>query len=244
MNTIIARAAILASAFAFSTTAAAQEDDGPTAGFSYEVPSIARALPGLSQRLDNMERNARSEFDQWVSDWPEDSRGPAYDALSYEQSWQVAGANEQLLSLVSGTFIYSGGAHGGTRQDTLIWDVERDRAIAFPALFTDRYAALSLIDAQLCPALRAQQVERGVIDEGSEPDPLDFGWTQCPFFDEITIAPASNFEAGPFDHFEIVVGEYVAGPYVVGTFEIEVAMTPALLALVRSEYRGSFAVAQ
>ena len=47
-----------------------------------------------------------------------------------------------------------------------------------------------------------------------------------------------------FDKLALIASPYVAGPYVEGDYEIELAITPDIVAGLKQEYRGSFEVGQ
>lgn len=230
-------AALLLSAVA--EPAIAQDGDSPPEdGFEYVIPDIAGTLPGLAGQLDAERNQARYGFDERIAEqqrmleeFPDAPGAP----LVYNLSWSLAGAGERLISLAASTYRYDGGAHGNTEFDAKLWDREADRSIAFTRLFTDRYAALSVIDRDYCRQLGAMQRERGIDPE------TDGFWGECPPLHEQTVFPSAE-DGGLFTHITANIGPYVAGPYVVGTFEVPVAVTPELLALVRPEYRSSFAL--
>ena len=66
----------------------------------------------------------------------------------------------------------------------------------------------------------------------------------CPKLDEIAIIPGDKNKNGRFDTLALVASPYVAGPWVEGSYEIELAVTPDLLAALKGDYRTSFEAAQ
>lgn len=131
--------------------------------------------------------------------------------------------------------MFEGGAHGNTAYDALLWDAGANDAIDVTDLFTDRYAALAHLDRAFCARLRAMQAERFGGEQIGEP------WERCPLLHEQVIAPAAA-PGGSFTAFKVVVPPYVAGPYSMGSFEIDLPVGAALIAMLRPEYREAFAV--
>ena len=66
----------------------------------------------------------------------------------------------------------------------------------------------------------------------------------CPALSDIAIIPTDKSKDGRFDRFLLVASPYVAGPYAEGTYEIELPVTPELIAALKGDYRPSFEVGQ
>ena len=62
--------------------------------------------------------------------------------------------------------------------------------------------------------------------------------------DDIAIIPTDKNGNGRFELLTLVASPYVAGPWVEGDYEIELTVTPDLLAGLKSDYRASFEVVQ
>lgn len=237
----IAAALLFAGAIAAAPAFAGQDDSSdiesaPNSGFRYELPEAADAYPGLVRQLGAERERERIGFEERLAEAREYAPdAPWANNLTYDQQWGIAGRSGQLMSLASEIYRYDGGAHGNTAYDARIWHLGADRSIAFPALFTDRYAAYSVIDADFCRLLAAMQRDRDIDVSG------DDLWGGCPLLHEQTIVPQGE-PGRPFTAIGVYVPPYVAGPYVAGSFEISVEVTPELVALVRPEFRDSFAV--
>lgn len=227
----------------FAASAPAQSDDSQTIGeandapFVYDIPDRVMAVAALAEQLEADRESARiglqerqAENDRYTSD-------RAMPPLAYHQSWMIAGEYGRLLSLSSAIYSYDGGAHGNTAYDARLWDIDAGRGLAFSDLFTDRYAAYSLIDKSYCAALAAEQAEREIDTAG------DGLWDGCPLVHEQTLVPKGE-PGGPLEVITVMVPPYMAGPYSAGSFEINVAVTPAIRALLRPEYRSAFAAQQ
>ncbi|HYC94265.1 MAG TPA: hypothetical protein VEB39_01045 [Sphingomicrobium sp.] len=65
---------------------------------------------------------------------------------------------------------------------------------------------------------------------------------ECPSLDEIAIIPTDDKGNGRFEILVLVASPYVAGPYAEGSYDIELKVTPELIAALKTEYRASFEV--
>lgn len=235
----ITAAAALGAACLLAAPAPAFQDEsdaieGDPTGFVCELPEQTEAWPGLAEQLGAECDRQRHDFEEREAEARETAPdAPWADHLTWHQHWGVAGRTARLLSLVSEIYRYDGGAHGNTAFDAKMWDLAGDREVAFPALFTDRYAAYSVIDKDYCRLLSDMQRDREV-------DTGDDWWGGCPPLHEQTIVPAGE-PGAPFTSIGVYVPPYVAGPYVAGSFEVSVEVTPELIALLRPEFRDSFA---
>ncbi|NNC73293.1 MAG: hypothetical protein HKN78_10530, partial [Sphingomonadaceae bacterium] len=152
--------ALLLPPVAIAEIAVAQEAESD-GGFSYDYPQIVEQLPGLLDHLAADRAAAQDEFETNRREFAEIAPdSAALDHLQYSAGWSIVGETPVLLSLGQGIYTYSGGAHGNSDFDALLWNKRQDRQLSLLDLFTNRYAALALIDAQFCPALRAEQETR------------------------------------------------------------------------------------
>jgi hypothetical protein len=62
----------------------------------------------------------------------------------------------------------------------------------------------------------------------------------CPKYSELAIAPVDKDKDGSFDTLDFVASPYAAGPYAEGVYEIELPVTPQLIAAMKPAYRNSF----
>ena len=65
---------------------------------------------------------------------------------------------------------------------------------------------------------------------------------ECPKLSEIAIVPTDNDKNGRFERLILTASPYVAGPYVEGSYEIDLSVTPDLIASLKADYRDSFEV--
>jgi len=71
---------------------------------------------------------------------------------------------------------------------------------------------------------------------------MDDMW-RCPGVADLTIVLGSK-SGKAFDHIMLLAAPYVAGPYVEGSYDTELAVDKAMLEAVKPEYRKAFAVSR
>ncbi len=201
-------------------------------------PAEAAAIPALDALL---RKGAGESKEAALKAAREDQaaakqNGFTFQPHLFQRSWTVEGSPPALLSLSGAFEEFTGGAHGMTGWQALLWDRKADREIAFTALFADPAAAEREIAAAFCPALDAERTKRRgtpVTPDANDP------FTQCPKLSDQTLIPAGP--AGePFTRIRVLVGPYEAGPYAEGSYEIAVPVTAALVALVKPEWNAAF----
>lgn len=215
-----------------------REEQTPLLHFRYGWPAAAEQAPGLRAALRRELAAAR----RWALDHAVEGRrtarrnGFAYVQQDYDQVWEIAGSSAQLLSLTSGTFALTGGAHGNMSDAALLWDRAGDRAVEARAVLGTGLPGMA---PRFCAELDRQRAEqRGAA---VMPDPED-PFTRCPPLAEQVIAPADTDGNGRFDTLRVLLPPYVAGPYVEGDYAIDVPFDPADLAAVPDRYRPAFEV--
>lgn len=208
----------------------------PLLEFHYEWPAEVAAIPALSRRLS-------AEMEAWRSKL----RASAQADLAYRTKegfpfhtyqgsmvWTAAGQTQRLLSLAGAIDDYTGGAHGNHGTHALLWDRATDAEIGFADLFASPSTPIALLSASWCKALDA---ERSVKRQGAK---LGGEFDECPKLSELAIVPADRDSDGRFESVRLIADPYVAGPYAEGNYKVELAVTPALIAALKPEYRPSF----
>jgi hypothetical protein len=143
----------------------------------------------------------------------------------------------RYLSLSSNIATYTGGAHGNYGRSALVWDREAGKSLDPKDMFD--LAALEQATATVrCRLLNAERAERR-----GEPVPADSSeWSEdCPDMDSIILFVGSSNRRA-FDRLGFYYGPYVAGSYAEGEYEVDLPVNAAILAAVKPEYRGAFAV--
>lgn len=208
--------------------------------FEYAYPPKAAAIRGLKALLDKRLATSRAELekssrtDQAVAA----KDGYPYRAHSSGAKWDVVADLPRWLSLSAEMYEYSGGAHGMTFFDAILWDREQNLARTAADLFVSKAALSGAIREPFCAALdkerakrRGEPVNRQSGDEFDECiDPAEHA----------VILGSSNGRT--FDRIGILVEPYAAGSYAEGTFDITLPVTERIIGSVKPAYRGEFSV--
>lgn len=154
-------------------------------------------------------------------------------------SYETAGQSDRLLSLLVDAGSYTGGAHGNHGIGALLWDRQAAKEIGHKELFVEASNRDRLLTQRWCDALnKAREEKRGqpVGGEGM--------FDECPGLDDIAVIPTDRDRNGKFERLMLIASPYVAGPWAEGSYEIELAVTPDLIAAMKDEYRASFEALQ
>lgn len=235
-----APAASKSKATAVSTAKAAAvsfERETKTFAFTYAYPPEAAALPGLARMLDAERAQSLAELEAEAAEAQEDASADDYPYNPHMRgvSWTVTGQTQQLLAMVGEISSYSGGAHGNTGYEALIWDKAGDRRVQLEDLFTDLTAALAPMREPFCNALNAERREKRGEFVGEDDDMFN----TCPPVAELVLVPYAGGSGG-FDRMMFIAAPYVAGPYVEGVYEISLPLPGVTLDQVKKDYRAAF----
>lgn len=197
----------------------------------------AAAVPQLVSRLKVEMQKTVSELKGAVDRGKAASKENGFPFNPYSMSidYKTAGQSDRLLSLSVEAGSYTGGAHGNAGVSALLWDRAAARQIQFAELFAARPNMDRLLTQRWCDALNKER-------EKKRGEPVGGGgmFDECPKLDEIAIIPSDKDGNRRFETLAMVASPYVAGPWAEGSYEIELEMTPELLAALKGEYRGSF----
>ncbi len=214
--------------------AAAQAD--ATLDFAYRYPPAAARMAPLRQWLeaDRARLRATARRD---AEADRRERGAAFPFHRHDatREWKLVTETPRLLSLSGETYRFTGGAHGGTLLDTLVWDKARGRRVDPRAMFASPAALQRVLGATWCARLKAERSRRLGGAAGNH------ALFPCPAIDRLTLLLGST-DGRAIDRIGLVAGQYVAGSYAEGMYEVTLPVTPALLAIVRPEWRAAFAV--
>ncbi|WP_126172050.1 DUF3298 and DUF4163 domain-containing protein [Altericroceibacterium xinjiangense] len=206
--------------------------------FAYAYPEKAGAIPGLARLLDTRLEETKANLAAAASkDRAEmQDSGSPFRPHSHETRWMVVADLPDWLSLSAQAYFYSGGAHGMTTFDSLVWDKRAGRALQPTDFFGSASAFSDTVRESFCAELDRQRAEK----RGSPVDKTDeiFGACIDPVENSTLILGSSNGRT--FDRIGFLIPPYNAGPYAEGTFEITLPVTPAVLARVKPEYQASF----
>jgi hypothetical protein len=190
-------------------------------------PEVA-AIPQLVSKF-------RTELDQTKAKLKASAAEAANHTYSVSKDILTKGQSDRLLSLATEVYEFSGGAHGNSGTGVLLWDRHAAKEINLADLLAAAGNRGRLLTQPWCDALnKAREEKRGEPVEGS-------GMFQdCPSLDDIAIIPTDKDGNDRFERLMLVASPYVAGPYAEGSYEIELMVTPELVAAMKSEFRPSF----
>jgi len=210
----------------------------PLLEFAYEWPAEAAAIPALDLRLYTEAKADLAKAQKYASEDRKLAAGQRRDFEHHYHSmmWSTAGQSARLLSLEGAFEGFSGGAHPAHGNEALLWDRRLNRAIDVGTLFLRSSDFSTITRASYCKALDDDRRQR------REGEKLGGDFDQCPKFSELKIAPFDNNGNGRFDRIHFVAEEYVAGPYVEGSYETALPVSAQLIAALKPEYRSSFEV--
>lgn len=208
--------------------------------FEYSYPAAAAAIPGLKSYFDaDLEEERRDLTKDAREQQAQSKKGNfPYRPLGSWTAWKVVADLPGWLSLSASESSYEGGAHPNHGFDALLWDRKANRKLEPEDLFTSEEALSRVIRRDFCRELdRQREKKRGEPIKSGSGEPF----TDCidPMESTLILGSASG---KAFDRIGILVAPYEAGPYAEGNFEVTLPVTEAVLAVVKPEYRSSFAV--
>jgi hypothetical protein len=209
--------------------------------FHFGWSAEAAAVPLLVDRFRKEMENAKAEL---VAGGEEDKafrekEGFEFHGFMSSTDYKTAGQSARLLSLSVESGSYTGGAHGSYGVGALLWDRAETKEIKPADLFAEPANMARLLTQRWCDALnQAREEKRG--------EPVGGGglFDDCPPLTGIAIIPADKGGNGRFETLMLVASPYVAGPWVEGAYEIELGVTPDMLAALKGDYRTSFEARQ
>ena len=211
--------------------------DTPLLNFEYSWPE---ALSGQAQLVAWLNSDLSKSYDEALENAREnkvlmDQNNGPFNQNMFNRAWTLEGQTERLVSLVSNTDTFTGGAHPNRNSSALLWERAAQREVKLADLFASPGGLDGAIRPQFCKLLDAERAKRrpGETVEGE--------FSECPALSELTVAPADKKEAGRFDTIVLIADPYVAGPYVEGEYEITIPVSAALVAALKAEHRGDFA---
>lgn len=213
------------------------EKDGGTREFAYKWPAQASAIAPLAAYFgyerDQALREQKADWDAALAEFAGEDC-VACKNLSFSKEWKVVADLPRFLSLSAEIYFYTGGAHGNSGFDSLLWDREAGGALDVVSLFTSEAALQDALGAAWCKALKAERMKRMGADF------TDDGFFSCPPIADLTVLLGSS-DKRAFNRIGLIAAPYVAGSYAEGAYEVTLPVTPAVLAAVKPAYKAAFA---
>ena len=221
-----------------NATASNVEEKSELMDFAYSYPLEAAQIPRLAEWLDSDRATKRdaliaeSRRDQALAK----KEGFPYRAHSHLQKWQRVTNTPRFLSLSSEIDTYTGGAHGMTNFDTLIWDRNTGEKRAPLDLFTSGAAFDAAIRDDFCAAIKRAKAAKGMQPADEESDSV---FAKCPPASAQTVWLGSS-DGRHLDRLTIAIAPYEIGAYAEGDYRINVPVTAKLVAVVKPDYARDF----
>ncbi|MFB0873679.1 MULTISPECIES: DUF4163 domain-containing protein [unclassified Sphingobium] len=206
--------------------------------YGYAYPAQAAAIPFLVAKFDKAMAASKADALKMAKEDSASAKQSGYPfrAHSLDTKWTVAADTPRFLALRSETYVYTGGAHGMTAYDVILWDKARKRETSVKALMTSPQAFATAIQDRFCATLDQQRAEK----RGAPVVRGDDDFTQCIDPMEQVLVPTSR-DGKAVDAMTVVVGPYSAGPYAEGTYEVPVPVDAAMRKAIKTEYQDGFA---
>jgi len=206
--------------------------------FEYSYPEEAGNIPGLRALLDSRIKTVREAHIAMAIDARADADAHKYpfNPYAYTTKWQVVADLPGWLSLSAEHWEFTGGAHGNTTFDTLLWDKRAQRARAPLSLFVSEAALQAAVQRDLCDLLDKQRAEkRGEPVVRNQEDWM----SACIGLDSTTVLLGSS-NRRTFDRIGFLIPPYNAGPYVEGSYEVTLPVNQAIMQAVKPEFQSAF----
>ena len=205
--------------------------------FSYAFPAEAAAIPALKKRLEADLANVKLEARRYAREGKATARLEKRDFNGhyFHKEWVLLGQSGRLMSFIAQTDSFTGGAHGNSSFESLLWDRQSNRVIGPVDLFGSGEIMAQALRTRFCKALDEERRKR----RGSEK--LEGEFAECPPLTEVRIAPVDMNGDGRFDRARFFAAPYVAGPYAEGAYEVDVPVSREFVQQgLKPEFRSSF----
>jgi hypothetical protein len=243
-NAVATAGSATATAAATGAEGTAFEDnadkDGGSREFAYKWPAQVAAIPALAKRFTTERSTLLAEQ---KAEWTEAlAEFAGEDCVSctgraFSKEWKVVVDLPRYLSLSADISVYTGGAHGNSDFDALVWDREKGAAVTPKGMFTSEEALQAALHAPWCKALKAERSKR----MGEEVTDDEF--FPCPDIAQLTMLVGSSNKQ-TFNRIGLIAAPYVAGSYAEGPYEVTLPVTSAVLAAVKPAHKSAFASAK
>lgn len=207
--------------------------------FTYNVPQQAAKDPDLGAYFTQDIAAKRRELAMTANEGAAAAKEYGAEFSPYQSRTEIAVVADlaDWLSLSRTTYEFTGGAHGTSVLDAVLWNKKRKKIVPAAALFTSDDAINTAVREKFCAALDRERARRR-----DEPITRTSSWpNNCLDPSKEAAMLLGSGAKVRFDRVGFVVPAYGAGPYSEGAYEITLDIGPAIMAAVRPEYRAYFA---
>ncbi len=206
--------------------------------FQFTYPVQAARIPELRDWFLARRASARSRIASQASQGQKEAAKGNYPYHAYASTtnWQVVTDLPDWLSLSAEIYTFSGGAHGMSGFDALLWDRRTGTPHQAADLFTSREALSSAVQSRMCKALDAERVRR----RGAPLVPGDTFSDCIDPLDQTILLGSSN--GTTFDRIGFEIAPYEAGPYAEGSYDITLPVDGAVMRALKPQYRSRFSI--
>ncbi|HKY82917.1 MAG TPA: DUF4163 domain-containing protein [Sphingobium sp.] len=205
--------------------------------FAYAWPAQASAVPEIARKLGQELTVDKADALKMAGEDRKAAQqsGFPFHAHSLEKRWTVSADTPRFLALQSSTYSYTGGAHGMTAYDALLWDKARGRETSVQALMTSPAAFGQAVHDRFCAGLDKARAKKrgGPVMRGDDPfskciDPMK----------EVLVLTSGDGKL--IDGVTVVIAPYSAGPYSEGSYEVPLSVDAAMRKAIKTEYQDAF----
>lgn len=214
--------------------------ENPRYSFAYAYPAAAAGIPALRAELDNEMAKARAELTSIAKEAESAAKAEDFEFTPYDQStkWTVVTELPGWLSLKRDIYEFTGGAHGNYGTGALLWDKGANQRREPTSLFVSKAAFDAALRGPFCAALDKERAKRrGAPVDRDSGDSFD----DCLTPSSLTVLLGSS-NRQQFNRIGLIADPYAAGPYVEGSYEVTLPVTPAVIKALKPEYRALFAI--
>lgn len=214
-----------------------QEIQGDDLEFIGVYPAEAAAIPALAAMLRRDLDDVRREGVRMARNDRREAEAAGFPFRKHasDKIWSVRASGPRFLVLTAEIYTFTGGAHGMTNFDVLIWDREAGARLAFADLLVPGADFSGLVQPAFCKALDHQREQK----RGAPVGPSGEMFNTCLDPLKQVIAPAGD-PGSSIDHIDFLIAPYEAGPYAEGAYAVSLPLTAAMLDLIRPKYRSAF----
>lgn len=228
-----------------------------TGEYRFHIPAELGYHPIAKAHVDRVSAELAEGMDMVASHDRADAKaaGLAFTPWQVALDWQVRGINARLASMIGyATLGPRPSRRPGAPTSKAISLLVDQKTGKYLTAMSDAFSdGMESVRATYCAHLDIQRIANALDADPSagtkgKPPIIDaegryLGKWQCPYMDELAIG-FSGAAGAPFDRMTLVASPITAGPEEQGYYRVELALTSAMVAQIRPEYREGFRAAE